>query len=569
MKRLAIGLILGLVTVGIGADGPETGVLSGRILTTEGESIPGARVVADGERGQRDTRADETGLYRFGLLPPGSYTVTASMDPFGESRGTLSLNAGGSAELDLVLRLQTAETVTVVAEAPLIDKFKVVAGATLKGEIAAEISPVTRGAYGVIDLLPGVTHDDESLYLGNSRPSVNGSLWQEQSIYVDGVDATYSMRGGGTRVFFPAVALEEATMEAGGAGTEYGRNVGSHTNLIIKSGTNQFHGDFTGVLSRDRWNSNYDPQPALAESEDLKRSIEQQNEDAAEDDKVDPEEAAANFLVFGEGERSGGSDNLEASVGGPITRDKAWFFVSRGNISTDQLDKLLDGTLLDVSSDVETTLAKITAQPGTSHSLALTWIDSPTERLFLLPQMYDRWSSTLFDLDGDVTSLSWNYTVSPTLFLEAKAAVQTSNEDRRRPFSPEQKYQDPDFVPNPAFDAFSPLNNDHSYVQLYDDSWHNGWIFPLGYGRNEFPRNQFNAAVSQFLGRHELRYGLDLQKVDWDQAVERPNVFSGDRFDTTNAWGFEDDCAAGSCVLLDYNPTDVVAAGRGSASSEG
>ena len=59
-------------------------------------------------------------------------------------------------------------------------------------------------------------------------------------------------QGGGTRVFLPTTALTEVNLEAGGGGAEYGRNVGSHTNLIVKSGTNKFHGDFNGVYSKRR-----------------------------------------------------------------------------------------------------------------------------------------------------------------------------------------------------------------------------------------------------------------------------------------------------------------------------
>ena len=570
-KRLAFVLLLALLApAGVSADAVETGALSGHVRTGDGKAIPGAAVVLTDDRGSRPARADQNGFFRFGLLRPGSYTVRASMEPFAEARGETTITAGGSATMELVLRLATAETVEVVAEAPLVDKFNVVAGATVKGDLAGETSAVNRTMYGAIDLLPGVTHDDESLYLSNSRPSVNGSLWQEQNVYIDGVDATYSMRGGGTRVFFPSIAVEEVSLEAAGAGSEYGRNVGSHTNMIVKSGTNRFHGELMGVFARDRWNSNYDSQPALAEEEDLVANFELQNERAEnEEDKVDPEQAAADFLVFGEGERDGGSDNLEASLGGPIVRDRAWFFVSRGEVSTDQLDKLTDGTVLDVSSDFETTLAKITAQPGASHSLTLTWIDSPTRRLFLLPEMHDRWTTTLFDLSGDVASLAWNTAASRDLFVEAKVAAQTSHENRSRPFPPSLKATDPDFATNPAFDAFAPVNNDASFVQRFDNSWHNGWIFPLGYGTNEFPRDQANAAVSQFLGRHELRYGVDFQRVDWEQRVRRPDIFSGDVFDVTRPWGYEDDCLEISCVMLDYNPPDVVAAGRGASSSEG
>ena len=566
---LAWGLSLGLLAAGLRADGPETGVLSGRITTEEGAPIPGALVVLEGDRGGREQRTNETGLYRFGLLPPGSYAVRASMEPFTTAEGRVSITAGGTTELDLELTLSTDETVIVIAESPVIDKFNIVAGARIEAETAGQVSAVNRSFLGAIDLLPGVTHDDESLYLGYMRPSVNGALWQEQSVYIDGVDATYSMRGGSTRVFFPTVAVEEINMQAGGSGSEYGRNVGSHTNLIVKSGSNRFHGEVTGVFARDKWNSNYDSQPALAEDERLVESFEQMNEDRPENERTDPEEEASEFLVFDDDERDGGSDNLEAYLGGPIVRDQAWFFVSRADVTTDQLDKILDGTLLDVSTEMKTTLVKVNVQPAARHSLALTWIDSPSDRLLVQTHTFDRYAATFFRFSGDVASLSWNSTLRTNLFVEGKAATQTSNEDRSRPFPPELKAADPAFAPDPALGEFAPVNNDAAYTQRRDSTTHNGWRLGLGYGTNEFPRDQVNFAATQFLARHELRYGLDLQQVDWLQDVQRPNRFFGDEFDATTEFGYEDGCRVRNCQMTDYNPADVVAGGKGSASSQG
>src|SRR4029078_4892711 len=118
------------------------------------------------------------------------------------------------------------------SEAPLVDKYNVTAGATMQSETAGEIAPSVRSFYGALQGLPGVPNDVESSDLSNSRPTVNGALWQESNVYVDGVDATFSLGGGGTRVFLPSTALTEVNLEAGGGGAEYGRNVGSHTNLI-------------------------------------------------------------------------------------------------------------------------------------------------------------------------------------------------------------------------------------------------------------------------------------------------------------------------------------------------
>lgn len=571
--RFLLAIVLSFFAAGLCADGPETGLVAGRVLDPAGNTLGGVLVTLAGERGNSTTITDSAGRYRFGLLAPGQYSLTATLESFEPAKGTVRLIAGGTAKLDLELLLESSEQIEVTAEAPLIDKYNVIVGGTVKAETVAEVAPVSRSLYGAFDLLPGVTHDPESRYLNNTRPTVNGSLWQEQNLYIDGVDATFSMRGGGTRVFMPSISVSEVSLLSGGSGSEYGRNVGSHTNLIIRSGTNAFRGGLAGVLTRERWNSNYDSQPALAEEENLVESFAQRNEDKPEDERVEPVEAASNFLVFDEGERDDGTDNIELSLGGPLRRDRAWFFVSRGEVSGQELDKLLDGSVVDTSGRTKNSLVKLTAQAGASHSLALMVIDSPASKLFLQPQMADRYVTTFFDLGGSLSSLTWNDAISPNVFLETKIARQTSREDRRRPFSPEEKALDPNYLANPALGPLSPNNNDAAYVQQRDQTWHNGWIFERGFGTNRFPRDQANVAVTQFVGEHELRYGIDYQQVAWEQNVERPNQFVGESFELGTPLGY-DSCEiavspTNSCFFFDYNPPDVVAAGRGRASSDG
>ncbi|REJ86226.1 MAG: hypothetical protein DWQ30_00995 [Acidobacteria bacterium] len=179
--------------------------------------------------------------------------------------------------------------------------------------------------------------------------------------------------------------------------------------------------------------------------------------------------------------------------------------------------------------------------------------------------MGDRYNATFFDLEGSVNSLSWNWAASQDFFLEAKIARQVSDENRRIPFTFEDKIQDPRYAPNPALGRFAPNNNDNAFVQNFDNTWHNGWIFGDGYGLNEFPRDQLNLAATQFIGAsHELKYGLDLQQVKWDQNVQRPNIQTAYDFilghpygAANNCVGFASDPTEGGedtrCFLVDYN----------------
>ena len=164
------------------------------------------------------------------------------------------------------MNLETAETITVTSEAPMVDKFNVTAGATVTSEVGAQAAGTTRTYYGVINMLPGVTSDADNRDISEMRPSVNGGHFADQQVFIDGVDTTFS-RQGGSRVILPTTATTEVTMEAGGAGAEYGRAVGSSTNVIVKSGTNDFHGEVVGLYADQSWYGEYKDQPILEEVE--------------------------------------------------------------------------------------------------------------------------------------------------------------------------------------------------------------------------------------------------------------------------------------------------------------
>jgi hypothetical protein len=561
MRTVAtVVLLLALFGLPAFADGPETGVVSGRVVDASGQPLPGVMVSLSGDRGSRSMVSTEGGTFQFALLPPGRYEVKAELEAFAPAQSAANVTAGGRVDLTLRMSLSTAEEITVTSEAPMVDKFNVTAGATLAAETAGEIGATVRSFYGALQVLPGVTSDVESMDLSQSRPTVNGALWQESNVYIDGIDATFALMGGGSRVFLPSSALTEVNLEAGGGGAEYGRNVGSHTNLIVKSGTNKYHGDASAVMSKQSWNANYEAQPALANDRNFVRTF--------LDKGFSPEEAreqAINWIVYQPGERDGEDTDIEASFGGPIKRDKAWFFVARGEVSTNQRDKTLDGQLFDNSSDLFASIAKVNFQPGAQHSIAYTFIDAPVDRIFLLPPMGDRYNATFFDLEGDVHSLSWNWAINQDLFLETKLGTQASDEFRKSPFPFEVKVQDPLYAPNPALGIYSPNNNDDAYVQNFDNTWHNGWIFGDGIGPSGFPRDQLNAAVTQFAGpNHELKYGLDLQQVAWEAKVSRPDIFSGYDFQLGTRFGYANNCAGLAvdarasgedtrCFYVDYN----------------
>ncbi|MCI0544862.1 MAG: hypothetical protein L0Z49_10525, partial [Actinobacteria bacterium] len=335
----------------------------------------------------------------FALLVPGSYAVKGNLEGFRTADGQAQVSAGGKVEVDLKMVLGTEESITVTSEAPMVDKFNVTAGGSLTGEVGTQMAGTTRSYYGVINMLPGVTNDSDNRDIQEMRPSVNGGHFADQGVYIDGVDTTFS-RLGGSRVILPTTATTEVSMEAGGAGAEYGRVVGSSTNVIIKSGTNQFHGDLVGEYAKGSWFGEYDDRAIL------------------ETLQVGP--APRDFFKRKPEEDDQESESLEASIGGPIVRDKAWFFAAYNDSTTGNYDQLISGVLIDSSVEFSAKIAKLNFQPGTSHQIAASWVESPVRRNYAHVPQYDEWGHTPHDLSGDLASLSWNFSISSDLFLETK-----------------------------------------------------------------------------------------------------------------------------------------------------
>jgi hypothetical protein len=543
------------------ADGPETGVLTGTVTDASGQTLPGVMVTLKGDRGTSEQVTDENGGYRFALVPPGNYTVTASLEGFRPTERTASVTAGGKVDLALKLSLETAEEITVTSEAPMIDKFNVTAGGTVAAETVLEAAPVNRGIYGPINFLPGVTNDNESLDLSSSRPTVNGASWIESAVFVDGVDTTFA-RYGSTRTLLPTTATTEITMEAGGQNADYGRVVGSHINVITKSGTNNWHGEGNVVYEDLTIDRNYGPQPILEQ-------------------KPPSQRRDANSLAWTDEERENAEEaNYETAFGGPFVRDKAWFFVAAASWTTFYTDETDNGDTIDNSTATDSYVAKFNFQPTQKHSLALMGIATPIERLFHLSVMVDRYVPTFHDISGELYSANWNYAVNSKFFLEAKVATQESNEDKL--LNPTRgtniaealavKQQDPRFAPVPGLTSpDAPVNNFDNYIDTAPGGgWNNGWLLDNGIGTNKYPRQQANLAFTHFAAaNHELKYGLDYQETQWEQDVFHNNLYSGVTFVASSPSGYANcNFLIGlACTKQNYNPADVVAQGKGANES--
>lgn len=270
----------------------ETGVIQGTISDVDGQPIPGVSVVAASPSligGSQTTYSDQEGRYRFPALPPGTYQISAELQGFQKVvRKEIRLFVGNSIGVDLSLQAEkVSETIEVTGEAPLIDKTTAATSNTVPIE-AVENLPKFSFALDLFTLTPGVGSD--YIAYGAAGDSAN-------AYWLDGVNV--SDPEGGTPWVFPNYNwLQEVQVSGIGAPAEYGGFTGVVTNSITRSGGNEFHGLLETFYQNDAMTStNSGSLPS-----DLQNTL------------VPPTEKKF-------------SDNT-AQIGGPIKRDKIWFFTS-------------------------------------------------------------------------------------------------------------------------------------------------------------------------------------------------------------------------------------------------
>ena len=616
MKRLAVVLIL-LVPVGLFADAPETATVSGTVVDPGGSPLPGVSITLSSERGDKFSITDDNGNFRFVGVVPDDYTLKAELQGLGEASASLHAGAGDRKSIDMTLQAAIEGELTVTGETPMVDKFNVTAGSTVTSEIGEQTAGTTRTYYGVINALPGVTADARNDDIQQTRPSVNGTHFADQGVYIDGVDTTFA-KFGGSRVFLPTTAVTEVSMEAGGSSAEYGRYIGSSTNVIVKSGTNRWHVDALWQRQAVDWGSDYKDQSALAERQnkpypvDWFRRCHGDDRDATRGLIPGGTDVTERFntnrepCLPGSDEWAGASDGFEFSAGGPIRRDKFWFFLGWSEFDDAYAERLLGGDPYDISLFNDARIFKLNMQPSPNHSLAASAIDTPAYRNYFNDQSSDYWTPTPHENDSVLSTINWNYAISGNWFLEAKLAQQETQENKYLACYNKLEEENPavqsvdgipilewlsqDNFPNASarmvetclqaksldrgpIAGHSPVNTsggDSSYplrfpfdpskgifypgnnYNVYRDdenlsAWHNGWILSDGFGFNAFPRDQANVGLTQFVGaNHELKYGLDYQDTKWEGENARVPLFNGWGFDSTNKWGWLD---AGEDVL--------------------
>ncbi len=252
---LALGCLLGLAPSL--AHAQATGSISGTAKDESGAVLPGVTIEATNTatNATRTAITGADGFYTLPLLPPGTYTVKASLAGFATlSRSGVKVNVSETALVNAAMKVGgQSETVEVKGEAPLIETSNATLGIVidekkvvdlpLNGRNFAQLGTLVPGVVAAPAGLGGLNGDATPGGFGNVTGSfnVNGQRNQSNNFLMDGA-ANNDTFNTGFVLRPPPDAIQEFKILTHSYNAEYGRNAGSVTNVVTKSGSNQWHG---------------------------------------------------------------------------------------------------------------------------------------------------------------------------------------------------------------------------------------------------------------------------------------------------------------------------------------
>jgi hypothetical protein len=306
MRRNVIGssLLVAFAALAIMAGGlafaqEQTGAIEGVVNDKDGAALPGVTVEAAGPLGAVVAVTDINGVYRFAALRSGVYRMTAKLDGFvtAEVPG-VDVKLGTTLKVNFTMQPGTFEdTITVAADTVAIDVTKTQTATSISRE-EIQLLPRGRDFTDVVALAAGASNESQA-----GGISIDGSSGSENRFIIDGIDTT-NPQTGVNAIPMRADFIEEVQVKSAGYAAEFGGSTGGVINAISKSGGNEFHGGVLAQYADSDWNGKVRPtlETNLLNTNQAQYTV----YDVDDETRVDP-----GFYI-----------------GGPIFRNKLWFFGS-------------------------------------------------------------------------------------------------------------------------------------------------------------------------------------------------------------------------------------------------
>ncbi len=326
---LVLLIVSGVLSV-TAQDGTAT--LQGTIIDPNGAVVPAATVsIANQETGinRRTATTNESGDYVFASLTPGLYRVTVEAANFKKSvKENVRLNVGETQEFNFSLEVGASqETVTVTSDEPLVETSTSKIGGQISQQELIELPSVNRNFIGFVGLLPGVVPNISTESFGSDSVSVGGQDPRYNNFTLDGANNNDDVIGqrAGSQTRTALEAVQEFQVLTNQFSAEFGRTSGGIINAVTKSGTNAFRGSAFGFFQDNSLNA----KSRFAELNNF-------------------EDAETSYKQFG------------GTIGGPIKKDFAHFFLSYERTNIDQ------GVIINIRTRPELNASTSTATRATN-----------------------------------------------------------------------------------------------------------------------------------------------------------------------------------------------------------
>jgi hypothetical protein len=392
--------------------------LAGTIYDSEKGVLPGASVTATAEATgiSRTAVTGPEGRFVLPNLTPGRYTLTIELSGFQtQTRAGIQLAVGQELIVDSTLQVGgLAENVTVTGDAPVVEVTSTRVGTNISNQEIDSLPSVGRNQLALMQLVPGLTPSLDPGQFEGGQYNANGRETGSNVFMIDGM-SNHSVRNGGgfggqARVTLDSMAEFQVLTHQYGA--EYGGSSGVVVNAVSRSGSNQFTGRGFFYYQDESLN------------------------------------AVSHFAKLeGEGKPESGSKIYGFNAGGPIIRNKAfWFF----NVERSAIDEAVTlifpaeaAPLATNFSDAVTirgvnTFLRTDYQVSRSHNLSFKWVRQATL------EIGDAWEETRSTHDnieyeddaGDqMASLAWMWVIGSRATNEFKVGhVRQSNLSGGRPY---------------------------------------------------------------------------------------------------------------------------------------